>query len=70
MKTLTHTGKVSTLNYGQRPATQSTVLLRETKLYWVTEDGRKFTKSGGSEVPFSMWSRQHLRLDTITEKTQ
>lgn len=60
MKKPTHRGIITCAHRGPYK-----VYLRETKLYWVTENGQKFRKNDGCVTGDSNWDTRRLTLDSI-----
>lgn len=63
MTKTTHIGLVRHNNYGS-PYTY-TVALRETKCYWVTDNGIKFKKQNGAPSGSGSWNQTYLQMDSI-----
>lgn len=63
MKKLTHKGRLRG-SYAAGTLDDEIVLLRETKLYWVTRHGTKYSKANrGCMV--GIWPTSTLNLDSI-----
>lgn len=64
-KKLTHIGVVKGSDVRVPDNYQRKVLLRETKLFWITKSGTKFKKHNG--MGLGDWPMYYLDLDSIKE---
>jgi len=63
-KTFTHTGVIEGVSACVPQGYKHTVKLRELKTHWVTEKGKKYTKTGGWPVG-ETWPHYALNVESI-----